>query len=338
MSNKTTQDFNRQFIVTELPKDKLSTNHFTMQEVEVPEPGPDEILIRTLYLSLDPAARAWMQGRTYRDPVQPGMVMPGFILAEVVASNDPDFVPGELVESHSGWQDYAVLKAGDLYKLPWREPVTHYMSVLGVTGKTAYFGMLDLGQPKPGETVVVSAAAGAVGSVAGQIAKIKGARVVGIAGSEEKCAWLIDELGFDAAVNYKTGAILKAIAAQCPSGIDVYFDNVGGDILEACLFLMNERGRIVCCGALAYYDGVPPTAGPRGIPGLVVTKRLRMEGFIVLDFYDRRRQAEDELATWVAEGRLKVCEDIIEGLENAPQGLVGLLAGQNMGKRIIKVA
>lgn len=159
-----------------------------------------------------------------------------------------------------------------------------------------------------------------------------------LAGTDEKCTWLTDELGFDAAVNYKTGAILKAIGAQCPSGIDVYFDNVGGDILEACLFLMNERGRIVCCGALAYYDGVPPTAGPRGIPGLVVTKRLRMEGFIVLDFDDRRGQAEDELATWVAEGRLKVYEDIIEGLENAPQGLVGLLAGQNTGKRIIRVA
>ena len=337
MSGTETRDFNRQFIVKELPKDKLSPEHFTMQKVAIPEPGPDEILVRTLYLSLDAAARAWLQGPTYRDPVQPGMVMPGFILAEVVASNDPDFAPGELVESNSGWQDYAVLKAGELYKLPWREPVTHYMSVMGVTGKTAYFGMLDIGRPKPGETVVVSAAAGAVGSVAGQIAKIKGARVVGLAGSEEKCIFLRDELGLDAAVNYKTGAIRKAIAAQCPNGIDVYFDNVGGDILEACLFLMNQRGRIVCCGALSYYDGVPPKAGPRGIPGLVVTKRLRMEGFIVLDFYDRRRQAEEELATWVAEGRLKVYEDIIEGLENAPESLVGLLAGQNRGKRIIKV-
>ena len=337
MSGIKTRGINRQFIVKELPKDKLSPDHFTMQKVEVPEPGLNEILIRTLYLSLDAAARAWLQGRTYRDPVRPGMVMPGFTLAEVVASNDPDFAPGELVESNSGWQDYAVLKAEDLYKLPWREPVTHYMSVLGVTGKTAYFGMLEIGQPKPGETVVVSAAAGAVGSVAGQIAKIRGARVVGLAGSDEKCTFLTNELGFDAAVNYKTSVIRKAIAAQCRGGIDVYFDNVGGDILEACLFLMRERGRIVCCGALSYYDGVPPKAGPRGIPGLVVTKRLRIEGFIVLDFYNRRRQAEEELATWVADGRLKVYEDIIEGLENAPQGLVGLLAGQNRGKRIIKV-
>ncbi|MBU2552280.1 MAG: NADP-dependent oxidoreductase [Proteobacteria bacterium] len=338
MSGLDAQAVNRQIILERKPKDKLSPDHFRILESPIPEPGPGEVLTRTLYLSIDPAARSWMQGRTYTDPVRPGMVMPGYSLARVVVSRDPGLSPGDLVEGAGGWRDYAVAPAGEWYKRPWREPLTHYLSVLGVTGKTAYFGLLDIGRPRSGETVVISAAAGAVGSVAGQIARIKGARVVGLAGSDEKCALLTETFGFDAAVNYKTNNLLKALARQCPDGIDVYFDNVGGGVFEAALFLMNTRGRIVCCGAVSSYDGAPPESGPRGIPGLIVVKRLRLEGFIVFDHYDRRDQADSDLSAWVDQGMIQVREDVIDGLENAPRALVGLLAGENVGKRMIRVS
>jgi len=212
------------------------------------------------------------------------------------------------------------------------------MSVLGMTGATAYFGLLDLGKPQPGETVVVSAAAGAVGSIVGQIAKLKGCRVVGIAGSDEKCAWLTDELGFDAAINYRSEHVADAVRAACPNGVDVFFDNTGGPVLEAALSRMNQGGRIVCCGVVSQYDTANPAPGPRGVPGLLVTKRLRMEGFIVMDYFADRAAAESELAGSVADGRLRVVEDVIPGLEHAPAALVGLLAGDNIGKRMVRVS
>lgn len=329
---------NRQIVLKDKPSDKLSPTHFAMREAPVPAPGPGEVLARTVYLSLDAANRAWMHGRTYTDPVEAGDVMHGFTLARVEASNDPMFKPGDLVEAMNGWQDYAVHKAKALTKVAPVKPLSYAVSVLGVTGKTAYFGMLEIGRPKPGETVLVSAAAGAVGSVAGQIAKMQGARVVGLAGSDAKCAWLTKECGFDAAINYKTGPLPKALRQHCPRGIDVFFDNVGGDIFEAALFAMNSRGRIVCCGAVSQYDTATPAAGPRGVPGLFVVKRLKVEGFIVMDFYNKRAEAEQRLADWVREGRLKVAEDIVDGLENAPQALCGLLAGENLGKRMVRVA
>ena len=209
--------------------------------------------------------------------------------------------------------------------MPRKDPLTHLISVYGVAGLTAYFGLLECGDPKPGETVVVSAAAGAVGSIVGQIAKIKGCRVVGIAGGETKCTLLTSELGFDGAVDYKAGNTRRALGEACPDGIDVYFDNVGGDVLEACLFNMNTHGRIACCGAVSQYDGAAPAVGPRGVPGLIVTKRLALRGFIVSDFDAKREAALDELEDWVESGKLTVREDVMGGIENLPQALIGLL-------------
>jgi NADPH-dependent curcumin reductase CurA len=295
-------------------------------------------LSRVRLISLNAANRAWMQGATYRSAVTAGSVMAGGSVAEVVESRAPQYKPGDLVFGDTGWQEYASVPARALTKLPKIEPMSNLISVYGIAGLTAYFGLLDIGKPNPGETVVVSAAAGAVGSLVGQIAKIKGCRVVGIAGGAEKCAWLTKELGFDAAVDYKSGALFKSLKEAAPSGIDVYFDNVGGDIFEACLAQMNVRGRIACCGAVSQYDMAPPASGPRGVPGLIVVKRLRVEGFIVTDFFDQRERAIADLQSWVQSGKLKVQEDIIEGLENTPQALIGLLAGENRGKRMVRVA
>jgi NADPH-dependent curcumin reductase CurA len=332
-----TASTNRQILLVETPKDKLAPSHFRLAETAVPEPKDGEVLVRVKLVSLDAANRAWMQGATYRAAVTAGTVMAGGGVAEVVTSKAPGFAPGDLVFADTGWQDFAVLPGKGLAKLPKVEPLTHLVSIYGIAGLTAYFGLLDIGKPKAGETVVVSAAAGAVGSIVGQIAKIKGCRVVGIAGGKAKCDWLKSELGFDEAVDYKDGALFKTLRAAAPGGIDVYFDNVGGDIFEACLAQMNMRGRIACCGAVSSYDGAAPASGPRGVPGLIVVKRLRVEGFIVTDFFDRRMDAIKELSGWVASGKLKVEEDVIDGLENLPAALIGLLAGENRGKRMVRV-
>ena len=329
---------NRQIVVTELPEDRLEQRHFAAREAARPEPGDGEVLTRTLLLSLDPANRAWMQGATYRAPVRAGEVMAGFTLAEVVDSRDPRLSPGQIVECENGWQEYACHPARHVTPIAPRAALTHHLSVLGITGLTAYFGMLEVGRPAPGECVVVSAAAGATGSVAGQIARIAGCRVVGLAGSDEKCAWLTGELGFHAAINYKTEPVGRALKTQCPDGIDLFFDNTGGDILEAALFRMNQGGRVVCCGVVSQYDTGNPSPGPRGVPGLIVTKRLRMEGFIVMDYFDRRELATARLARWLESGELIAREDVLEGLDQAPQGLIGLLAGENFGKRMVRVA
>jgi NADPH-dependent curcumin reductase CurA len=328
---------NRQILLVEKPSGKLSPEHFKMSEAGIPEPKDGEALLRVRYISLDAANRAWMHGATYRAAVEANTVMAGGGIAEVVTSKAPGLVAGDLVFGDTGWQDYAVVPARQLRKVPRVEPMTHLLSVYGIAGLTAYFGLLHVGHPKAGETVVVSAAAGSVGSMVGQIAKIKGCHVVGIAGGEDKCHWLTSELGFDAAVDYKDGAVFKALKAAAPNGIDVYFDNVGGDILEACLAQMNLRGRIACCGAISQYDGAPSATGPRGVPGLIVVKRLIMQGFIVMDFMDQRDAALAELQSWVASGKLKVQEDVIDGLENTPQALIGLLAGDNRGKRMIRL-
>ena len=338
MSDHTLSDkINRQVLLVEKPAGKLGPEHFKMSEAAIPEPKDGEALLRVRYISLDAANRAWMHGATYRAAVEANTVMAGGGIAEVVSSKAPGIAPGDIVFGDTGWQTYAAVPAKHLTKMPKIEPMTHLLSVYGIAGLTAYFGLLEIGKPKTGETVVVSAAAGSVGSIVGQIAKIKGCRVVGIAGGSDKCNWLTSELGFDAAVDYKDGAVFKALRAAAPKGIDVYFDNVGGDILEACLAQMNNRGRIACCGAISQYDGVPSAHGPRGVPGLIVVKRLIMQGFIVMDFMDRSNQALKELQSWVASGKLKVQEDVIEGLENTPKALIGLLAGENRGKRMIKV-
>src|ERR1700742_3305418 len=328
---------NRQVLLVEKPTGKLAPQHFSMKEGVVPEPQDGEALLRVRYISLDAANRAWMHGATYRAAVEANTVMAGGGIAEVVASKAPGLAPGDLVFGDTGWQDYAAVPAKHLTKMSKVEPMTHLLSVYGIAVLTAYFGLLDVGKPRAGETVVVSAAAGSVGSIVGQIAKIKGCRVVGIAGGKDKCAWLTSELGFDAAVDYKDGAVFKALRAAAPKGIDVYFDNVGGDILEACLAQMNNRGRIACCGAISQYDGVPSATGPRGVPGLIVVKRLIMQGFIVMDFMGQRDEALTNLQSWVSSGKLKVQEDVINGLENTPKALIGLLAGENRGKRMIKL-
>ena len=328
---------NRQVLLVEKPTGKLGPEHFRLANTAMPEPRDGEALLRVRYISLDAANRAWMHGATYRAAVEANTVMAGGGIAEVVASKAPDLAPGDLVFGDTGWQEYAAVSAKHLMKMPKVEPMTHLLSVYGIAGLTAYFGLLDIGKPKAGETVVVSAAAGSVGSIVGQIAKIKGCRVIGIAGGKDKCEWLTSQLGFDAAVDYKDGAVFKALRAAAPKGIDVYFDNVGGDILEACLAQMNNRGRIACCGAISQYDGVPSATGPRGVPGLIVVKRLIMQGFIVMDFMDQRGDALSDLQSWVASGQLKVQEDVIDGLENTPKALIGLLAGENRGKRMIKV-
>jgi NADPH-dependent curcumin reductase CurA len=328
---------NRQILLVEKPTGKLGPEHFKLSKAAIPEPKEGEALLRVRYISLDAANRAWMHGATYRAAVEPNTVMAGGGIAEVVSSKAPGLAPGDIVFGDTGWQDYAAVPAKHLTLMPKVEPMTHLLSVYGIAGLTAYFGLLDVGKPKAGETVVVSAAAGSVGSIVGQIAKIKGCRVVGIAGGKDKCHWLTSELGFDAAVDYKDGATFKALRAAAPKGIDVYFDNVGGDILEACLAQMNNRGRIACCGAISQYDGVPSAHGPRGVPGLIVVKRLIMQGFIVMDFMDQRDDALNDLQSWVTAGKLKVKEDVINGLENTPKALIGLLAGENRGKRMIRV-
>ncbi|TAJ73177.1 MAG: NADP-dependent oxidoreductase [Phenylobacterium sp.] len=329
---------NRQIVLDRLPQgDRLAPEHFALNVGERPSPGEGEVLLKTRYISLDAANRAWMQGATYRAALAPGQVMAGGGLSEVVDSKVDHLKPGDLVFADTGWQEYAVLPGKHLTKLLDLKPETHLLSVYGVAGLTAYFGLLECGKPQPGETVVVSAAAGSVGSIVGQIAKLKGCKVVGIAGGAEKGQWLVDELGFDAAVDYKSPEFKRQLRAAVPDGIDIYFDNVGGDVFEACLFAMKNHGRIACCGAVSQYDGAAPPHGPRGVPGLIVTKRLTLRGFVVMDFADQNARALADLQSWVADGRLKVQEDVIDGLENLPRALIGLLAGENRGKRMVRV-
>ena len=328
---------NRRILLVEKPADQLAPEHFRLTQAPAPVPQDGEVLLRVRYISLDAANRAWMQGATYRAAVEAGAVMAGAALAEVIETRADGFAPGDLVFGDTGWQDYAVLPARQLIRLPKITPLTHLLSVYGIAGVTAYFGLLHVGRPKAGETVVVSAAAGSVGSPAGNSHHAAALDLADLAGGREKCDWLTGALGFDAAVDYKAGNLFKALKAAAPQGIDVYFDNVGGDILEACLAQMNLRGRIACCGAVSQYDRTPAGHGPRGVPGLIVVKRLVMQGFIVTDYFNEREPALADLQSWVAAGRLKVQEDVIEGLENTPRALIGLLAGENRGKRMVRV-
>jgi NADPH-dependent curcumin reductase CurA len=297
-----------------------------------------DVLVRTLLLSIDAAARTWMQGRTYRDRLEEGDVIPGVALCQVIEQRGTGLEPGVIVRAEPGWQDYAVLPARSVSVVEPDLPLSHHLSVFDVTGFTAYFGLLEIGKPRPGETVVVSAAAGATGSLVGQIARLGGARVVGITGSEAKATVLRDQLGFDAVVNHRGDDVRAALRSACPDGADVYFDNVGGPLLDTVLRVMNQRGRVVCCGAASQYDGASPIAGPASVPGLVVTRRLRLEGFIVFDFDDRYPEAARALRRWVQAGDLVVLEDVTQGLSSAPAALVGLLAGANLGKQLVAVA
>lgn len=328
---------NRQWIYARKPAAEVGPENFDLKETAVPEPKPGEVLVRTTLLSLDPASRAWMQGATYRSQLNPGDVMAGWGLGEVVSSNAKGFAPGDLVSGEFGWQQFAALPGRALTRHDRTHRPEHILGVLGITGLTAYFGMLDIGRPRPGETVLVSGAAGAVGSIAGQIAKISGCRVVGTTRGADKCRWIVDELGFDAAVDYGAGNLDKALKSVCPNGLDVYFDNTGGEVLEAALRRMNLFGRVACCGAISQYNAATPSPGPFGVPGFLVTKRIRMEGFVVMDFYNRRAQAEAALARWLDDGRLKAPVHIVEGFDAMPGALAAMFAGKNRGKMMVRV-
>lgn len=328
---------NRQFRLAARPVGlpKPTDWEFTIEPARAPQDG--ELLIKTAYLSLDPAMRGWMnEGKSYIPPVKIGAVMRALGVGQVVESRDSAFAVGDYVSSGLNIQDYATLPAKDCTKIdPTLAPLTTYLNVLGMTGMTAYFGLLDVGEPKPGETVVVSGAAGAVGATVGQIAKIKGCRVVGIAGGAEKCAFLINELGFDAAIDYKAGDIRKSLKEACPDGIDVYFDNVGGEILDICLGLINLRARIVICGAISQYNNTTAIKGPANYLSLLVN-RARMQGMVVFDYADRYHLAAQEMATWMHQGKLKSREDIVHGLETFPQALLKLFSGENFGKLVLE--
>jgi len=322
------------------PDGALDDGDFELVDERVPEPADGEALVRTLYLSLDPAIRVWMNGiDTYVPGIHVGDVMRAGGLGEVVQSRNAAYTEGDLVFGMMQWSEYCIARAGPdgMMTLPRQEPITAFLSVLGVTGLTAYFGMFDVARPKEGETVVVSGAAGAVGSVAGQIGKIIGCRVVGIAGGPEKCAWITDELGFDAWIDYKSEDVAARLRETCPDGIDVFFDNVGGEILDAVLGQINLHARIALCGAISQYDTAELSPGPRNFLNLI-PQRGRVEGFILLDYRDRFVDAILQLGQWVQEGRIRYAEDIVDGLENAPAAFRRLFTGENTGKLIVKVA
>lgn len=331
---------NRQWRLAARPEGMVGDGHFRWIEEPAPEVAADgQLLVRTLYLSCDPTQRGWMARDTYLPAVAIGEVMRSFGVGRVVESRHPAYAVGQLVQGQLGWQDYALLDGGSarLSVVPDGVPIPIAMSVLGITGLTAYFGLLEIGRPQAGETVVVSAAAGATGSVAGQIARLKGCRVVGIAGGPDKCRWLVDEARFDAAIDYRNEDVAARLAALCPDGIDVYFDNVGGEVLDAALARLAFHGRVVVCGAIADYNRSELAPGPSHYLNLLL-QRGRMEGFLVLDFLDRAGEAVAELGRWVEAGEIKVQVDIQEGLENAPRTLRRLFTGENRGKQLLKVS
>jgi hypothetical protein len=333
------QNLFRQILLRKRPTGEPGPADFELAEARVPTPGAGEVLCRTIYLSLDPYMRGRMnEGTSYTGTPNPalGSVMVGGTVSEVMASNNPAFPAGTFVAGYDGWQAYAVSSGKNFRKLdPQEAPLTTALGVLGMPGWTAYVGLLDIGQPKPGETVVVSAASGAVGSVVGQIAKLRGCRAVGVAGSPEKCDYVVKELGFDACVNYKTEPLLPTLRKACPDGIDVYFDNVGGDVLAAVLKLVNRGARIPLCGLISQYNATELPPGPN--LQSVLVNRVLIKGFIISDHFDRFPDFLRDCTAWYRQGKLKCREDIVVGLENAPQAFIGLLKGRNFGKLIVKV-
>lgn len=330
---------NHQFRLAARPVGMAKRTDWNYVEEPVRPPNDNEVLVKTLYLSLDPAMRGWMnEGKSYIAPVQIGEVMRAGGVGRVIASKHPGFREGEHVYGPLGIQEYATLDGKSLTKVDSRiAPLPVYLGALGMPGMTVYFGLLDIGQPKPGQTVVVSGAAGAVGTVVGQIAKIKGCRAVGIAGGKEKCEYLVNELGFDAAVDYKADDVKKTLRQHCPQGVDVYFDNVGGDILDAVLTQLARNARIVICGAISQYNSTTGVRGPANYMSLLVN-RASMKGMVVFDYADRYPEAMREMAGWIAAGKLKTREDIVAGIETFPETLLKLFKGENLGKLVLKVA
>jgi len=339
MPNRT----NRKIVLASRPEGAPQPSNFRLEQSPAPEPRDGQVLLRTLWLSLDPYMRGRMSAaRSYAKPVEVGEPMVGGTVNEVVASKHPDFKPGDVVLGYAGWQDYAVSDGAGLRKLDARRaPVSTALGVLGMPGMTAYAGLLTIGQPKPGETVAVAAATGPVGSLVGQIAKIKGCRAVGIAGGQDKCRYLVDQFGFDAAVDHRSKNFPDELRQACPKGIDVYFENVGGAVWDAVSPLLNDFARIPVCGLIAQYNMTELPGGPDRTPQLfrqVLTKRLTIRGFIVRDFADQAEAFGRDVSAWLQQGKIKYKEDVVEGLEKAPQAFLGLLQGKNFGKLLVRVS
>jgi hypothetical protein len=329
---------NKRWVLAGRPSGAMTEQNFRLETLPVASPAEGEVLVKNLWLSLDPYMRGRMNAaRSYVKPVEIGEVMVGQTVGEVLESKYPTLKPGDKVLTQLGWQLLGCARGEALHKLDaQRAPLSYYLGCLGMPGMTAYFGLKEIGQPKPGETVVVSAASGAVGSVVGQLAKLWSCRAVGIAGGKAKCDYVTGELGFDACIDYKAGNLLRDLEAACPKGVDVYFENVGGAVLETVLRVMNVNSRIVLCGLIADYNA----AEPYGVKTLrsVLSNRIRMQGMIVFDWKDRYGEALKALGELFAQGKLKYRESVVEGLENAPRGLIGLLKGANLGKQLVKLA
>ncbi|HZS26868.1 MAG TPA: NADP-dependent oxidoreductase [Candidatus Angelobacter sp.] len=330
---------NHQFRLAARPKGLPKRSDWNYTEEPARDPGPGQFVVKNLYISVDPAMRGWMnEGRSYIEPVKIGDVMRAGAVGRVVASQNPNFKTGEHVFGMLGMQEYAMSDGSGIIKIdPNLAPLPVYLGGLGITGLTAYFGLLEIGKPVAGDTVVVSGAAGATGMVVGQIAKIKGCRAIGIAGGPDKCNYAVRELGFDACIDYKSENVLEALHRHCPKGINVYFDNVGGEILDAALALLARGARVVLCGAISQYNSTSEIKGPANYLSLLVNS-ARMEGFIVFNFATRYGEGMRELATWRAQGKLKTKEDIVEGLQTFPETLLKLFSGENFGKLMIKCA
>jgi len=330
---------NEQIILAKRPQGMPNQADFAFEEQPMPVPQAGEVLVRTVYLSVDPYMRGRMsEAKSYVKPYEVGEVIQGGAVGQVMESTHPGFREGDFVAGNWGWRRYAVVSSSTLRKInPELAPVSTALGVLGMTGLTAYFGLLDIGQPQAGETVVISGAAGAVGMIVGQIAKIKGTRVIGIAGSDEKIKYLTEELGFDAALNYRSETFEDELREACPDGVDIYFDNVGGEVSDAVLRLINKNARIPICGQIALYNLEKPDTGPR-IQSLLLTNTALMKGFLVGDYQSRYNEALHELAEWLRDGKIKYAENIIEGFENTPEAFLGLFSGENLGKQLVKVS
>ena len=333
---------NQRIVLAARPVGEPKETDFTLTELPVEEPGPGQVLLRTIWLSLDPYMRGRMSAaKSYAEPVEIGKVMVGGAVSEVVATRLDKFQRGEIVVGNTGWQEWALSDGAGLMKVErGAAPPSTALGVLGMPGMTAYTGLLNIGQPKPGETVVVAAASGAVGSVVGQIARIKGARAIGIAGGKPKCDYVMNELGFDACLDHHDPALPKALAEACPNGIDVYFENVGGSVWEAVFPLLNPFARVPVCGLIAQYNATDLPPGPNMVPALmrsILSNRLSLRGFIVSDFAAQGAEFRRDVAGWIREGRIRYREDIVDGLAQAPQAFIGLLKGRNFGKLLVRV-
>lgn len=330
---------NRKIVLASRPVGVPVESDFRLEDEPVPEPRPGECLIQVSYLSVDPYMRGRISGRkSYAAAVELGQTIVGAAVGKVIASNSDEFAVGDYATGPLGWQEYAVAPADGLRRVdPTKAPLSAYLGVLGMPGLTAYYGLLKVAGVTAGETVCVSGAAGAVGSAVGQIARIHGCRAVGIAGGSEKCAWVSDELGFEAAVDYKSQDVGKALRNACPDGIDVYFDNVGGPVTDAVFPHLNVRSRVAICGQISQYNAVEAPVGPRLLWHFIV-KRIRAEGFLVFDFREHDEASLTQMADWVAGGRLQYRETFDEGIENAPRAFIGMLGGANIGKQVVKLS